>query len=317
MVSNLQRYTIKRLLHLIPVLFGVSVITFLFIHLAPGGPAYAMLGMEASPERVAQIREQYGLNKPLPLQYTTWLANVLQLDLGESIIEGVGVETLIIQRLPVSASLAIGAMVVSLSISIPAGIISAVEKDRWPDTVARVFAFWGVSMPNFWLGILLILAVSVHLGWLPIYGYMSPSESVIGWIRHLILPSITLGTALAAIVTRISRSSMLETLNEDYLKTARAKGVDERSIILKHALRNALIPVLTIVGLQLGFLLGGSVLVEVVFALPGMGQLVVNSIFSRDFPVVQGAVLVYALIFVMVNLFVDLLYALIDPRIKY
>ncbi|WP_210424876.1 nickel ABC transporter permease [Halorussus halobius] len=317
MASSLQRYAIKRLLHLFPVLFGVSIITFLFIHIAPGGPAYAMLGVEATPEKVAQIRAQYGLDQPLPVQYVTWLANVVQLELGESIIEGVPVSELIVTRLPVSLSVAIAAMTVSLAISIPAGIVSAVEKDEWPDTLARVFAFWGVSMPNFWLGILLILFVSVRLGWLPIYGYVSPTESVVQWIRHLILPAITLGTALAAIVTRIMRSSMLETLNEDYLKTARAKGVDERTIVTKHALRNALIPVTTIVGLQLGSLLGGSVLVEVVFALPGMGQLVVDSIFSRDFPVVQGAVLVYALIFVLVNLGVDLLYAYIDPRIKY
>jgi peptide/nickel transport system permease protein len=317
MVSGLQRYTIKRLLHLFPVLFGVSVITFLFIHIAPGGPAYAMLGIEATPEKVAQIRAQYGLNEPLPVQYVTWLGNILQLQLGESIIEGVPVSQLIASRLPVSLSLALAAMLVSLSISIPAGIVSAVEKDEWPDTIARIFAFWGVSMPNFWLGILLILLVSVRLGWLPIYGYVSPGESLVGWIRHLILPAITLGTALAAIVTRIMRSSMLETLNENYLKTARAKGVDRQTIVVKHALRNALIPVTTIVGLQLGFLLGGSVLVEVVFAIPGMGQLVVDSIFRRDFPVVQGAVLVYALIFVLVNLSVDLLYAFIDPRIKY
>jgi peptide/nickel transport system permease protein len=276
-----------------------------------------MLGIEATPEKVAQIRAQYGLNEPLPVQYVTWLGNILQLQLGESIIEGVPVSQLIASRLPVSLSLALAAMLVSLSISIPAGIVSAVEKDEWPDTIARIFAFWGVSMPNFWLGILLILLVSVRLGWLPIYGYVSPGESLVGWIRHLILPAITLGTALAAIVTRIMRSSMLETLNENYLKTARAKGVDRQTIVVKHALRNALIPVTTIVGLQLGFLLGGSVLVEVVFAIPGMGQLVVDSIFRRDFPVVQGAVLVYALIFVLVNLGVDLLYAFIDPRIKY
>ncbi|WP_321170898.1 nickel ABC transporter permease [Halorarum halobium] len=317
MVSSLQRYAIKRFFHLIPVLFGVSVITFLFIHLAPGGPAYAIYGAEATPERVAQLRAQYGLDEPLTVQYLTWVTNVLQLELGESIVQGVPVLSLILTKLPVSASLAIGSLLVSLSISIPAGIISAVEKDEWADSAARTFAFWGVSMPNFWLGILLILVVSVWLDLLPIYGYVNLSDSVVGWVRHLILPSITLGTALAAIVTRIMRSSMLETLNEDYLKTARAKGVGKRQVITGHALRNALIPVTTIVGLQLGFLLGGSVLIEVVFALPGMGQLVVNSIFSRDFPVVQGAVLVYALIFVLVNLGVDLLYALIDPRIEY
>lgn len=317
MVSDFQRYALKRIFHLFPVLFGVSVITFLFIHLAPGGPAYAMLGAEATPEKVANLRAQYGLNEPLYEQYLVWITNVLQLKLGESIINGTLVKTLLINKLPVSASLAIGSLLVSLFISIPAGIISAVERDEWPDTVARTFAFWGVSMPNFWLGILLILFVSVQLDLLPIYGYVSPSVSIVGWIKHLILPSITLGTALAAIVTRIMRSSMLETLNEDYLKTARAKGVGERDIIVRHALRNALIPVTTIVGLQLGFLLGGSVIIEVVFALPGMGQLVVNSIFSRDFPVVQSAVLVYALIFVLVNLGVDFLYAVIDPRINY
>lgn len=317
MVSDIQRYALKRVIHLFPVLFGVSVITFMFIHLAPGGPAYTLLGPEATPERVAEFRAEHGLDEPLYHQYAVWIVDILQLKLGQSIIQGMPVKTLIINKLPVSASLAVGSLLVSLCISIPAGIISAVERDEWPDTIARTFAFWGVSMPNFWLGILLILFVSVQLDLLPIYGYVSPSTSVVGWVKHLILPSITLGTALAAIVTRIMRSSMLETLNEDYLKTARAKGVGERDIIVKHALRNALIPVTTIVGLQLGFLLGGSVIIEVVFALPGMGQLVVNSIFSRDFPVVQGAVLVYALIFVLVNLGVDFLYAVIDPRITY
>lgn len=317
MASGIQRYIIKRFIQLVPVLFGVSVITFLFLHLSPGGPAYSILGAEATPERVADIRNEYGLNQPLYQQYLQWIIGVLQLDFGESIIESVPVKELLAQRLPISVSLAAGALIVSLGISIPAGIISAVNRDAWPDTAARIFAFWGVSMPNFWLGILLILFVSVRWGILPIYGYVNPSESIVGWIRHLILPSITLGTALAAIVTRITRSSMLETLDENYLKTARAKGVSERGVIAKHALRNALIPVTTIVGLQLGFLLGGSVIIEVVFALPGMGQLIVDSIFSRDFPVVQGAVLVYAGIFVLVNFIVDLLYATIDPRIRY
>lgn len=317
MGSNLRRYTVKRLLQLIPILLGVSIITFLLIRLTPGGPARAVYGVNATPEIIADFRDQYGLGQPIHIQYGNWLWNVLQLDFGTSFTEGVPVTDLLVQRLPVTFSLALGAMTVSLSISIPAGILSALRKDEWPDFLARMFAFSGISVPNFWLGILLVLFVSVRLNLLPIYGYVGPSESLVGWVKHMILPSITLGTALAAIVTRMMRSSLLEELNSEYLKTARMKGVSEQTVILKHALRNSIIPVLTIAGLQLGFILGGSVLVEEVFALPGLGRLLVNAIFSRDFPVVQGTVLLYAVIFVLVNLAVDLIYALIDPRIKY
>ena len=314
---KLLRYTLKRIIHLIPVLLGVSLITFSLMFIAPGGPEYAILGVEATDEQVEQIREEYGLNDPIHEQYLNWLWDALHLDLGESIIEGQPTAELIAQTLPVSISLALLATAVSLVIGLPAGIISAIRKDEWPDTFARIFAFWGVSIPNFWLGIILIIVVSVWLDLLPIHGYVSFTESPVGWFLHLILPAIALGTALAALVTRMVRSSLLEVLNDDYLTTARAKGVSEHNVIVKHALSNGLIPVITIVGLQLGFVLGGSVLIEIVFNLPGLGRLLIDAVFSRDFPVIQGAVLVYAIIFILVNLLVDLLYAYVDPRITY
>ncbi|MFB6254955.1 MAG: ABC transporter permease [Halobacteriaceae archaeon] len=317
MSQNLSQYAFNRLLQLFPVLFGVSVVTFLLMHVAPGGPAYALLGVKATPEKVAQIRQQYNLNQPIYIQYLTWIWNVLHGDLGQSITRSRPVASLLVDRLPVSLSLAIFAMIISLTISIPAGIIGAVKKDQLPDTIARVFAFWGISMPNFWLGILLILIFGVKLSVLPVYGYVSPFKDPIAGIKHLILPAITLGTALAAIVTRMTRSSVVEALNEDYIETAKAKGAPTTLIVLKHGLRNGLIPVVTIVGIQLAYVLGGSVLVEQVFSLPGVGRLLISAVFQRDFPVVQGVVLIYALIFVGTNLIVDLLYAIIDPTIQY
>lgn len=314
---GLLRYTIKRIFQLVPVLLGVSFITFSLMHIAPGGPEYAILGVEATDEQVEQIREEYGLNDPFHMQYFNWLAAVVQLDLGESIIENRPVEELIWETLPVSISLAVLATLVSLVIGLPTGIISAVRKDELPDTVARTFAFAGVSVPNFWLGIILIVVISVYLDLLPIQGYVNLTEDPIRWLTHLTLPAIALGTALAALITRMVRSSLLEVLSEEYLMTARAKGLSEYSVVLKHGLSNGLIPVVTIVGLQLGFVLGGSVLIEIVFNLPGLGRELIDAVFSRDFPVIQGAVLVYALIFVGVNLVVDLLYAFLDPRINY
>jgi len=311
------KYIIRRLLQLIPTLLGVSLITFVFIHLAPGDPATAILGLEATPEKIEYIEKKYGLDKPLPIQYLVWLKSVLQGDLGRSISENQPVSKLILQRIPVTFQLAIASMLVSLLIALPAGILSAVKRDSAFDYGARIFAFIGVSVPNFWFGLLLIIVFGVTLQVLPVYGYVSVFENVWEGLRHLVLPAFTLGTSLAAIVTRMVRSSLLEVLHQDYVLTARSKGLTERRVIGVHAFRNALIPVVTIVGLQLGYILGGSVLTETVFALPGLGRLMVEAIFKRDYPLVQGAVLFYALVFVIVNLVVDVLYAYLDPRIQY
>jgi len=302
---------------LIPTLIGVSIITFLLMRLAPGDPTTAILGMKATPEKIAYINQKFGLDKPIPLQYLIWLKNlVLNGDLGNSIVENEPVLRIILRRIPVTFQLAMSSIILSLCISLPAGIVSAVKKDTWFDNFARIFAFWGISTPNFWLGLLLIIGFGVMIPVLPVYGYVGIFEDFVQGIRHMILPAITLGTALAAMVTRMTRSSLLETLNEDYVRTARAKGLKERVVISKHAVKNAMIPVATVVGLQLGYILGGSVLTETVFALPGMGRLMIRSIFKQDYPVVQGTVLVYALTFVLVNLLVDLSYAYLDPKIR-
>jgi peptide/nickel transport system permease protein len=245
------------------------------------------------------------------------MANLVHGDLGMSIAENLPVSTVILDRLPVTVQLSVAATLVSLLIALPAGVISALKKDTWMDNLARVFAFAGVALPNFWLGLLAIIVFGVVLQILPIFGYVSVFQDPWEGIRHLVLPAITLGTGLAAIVTRMTRSSLLEVLNMDYITTARSKGVPERTVTWRHALKNALIPIVTIVGLQFGYVLGGSVLTEIVFALPGLGRLMVDSIFKRDYPVVQATVLIYALIFVIVNLVVDLLYASLDPRITY
>ncbi|MBS3788622.1 ABC transporter permease [Candidatus Bipolaricaulota bacterium] len=313
----MPKYIIRRLLQLIPTLIGVSIITFLLMQLAPGGPTTAILGMKATPEKIAYINKKFGLDKPIPLQYLIWLKNLIfNGDLGNSIVENEPVLRIILRRIPVTFQLAISSLMLSLCISLPAGIVSAVKKDTWFDNVARIFAFWGISTPNFWLGLLLIIGFGVMVPVLPVYGYVGIFENFVQGVRHMILPAITLGTALAAMVTRMTRSSLLETLNEDYIRTARAKGLTERVVISKHAIKNAMIPVTTVVGLQLGYILGGSVLTETVFALPGMGRLMIRSIFKQDYPVVQGAVLVYALTFVLVNLLVDLSYAYLDPKIR-
>jgi len=312
----MSKYVLRRLLLLVPTLLGVSLITFSLMHLTSGDPATAILGMDATPEKVAYVEQKYGLDKPLPLQYLLWLSKVVRGDLGTSIVHNEPVLEIILRRIPITFQLALFSMVISLAISLPAGVVSAAKKDSWFDNLARLLAFWGVSTPNFWLGLLLIIVFGVLLEVLPIFGFVSVFAHPLEGLRHMLLPAITLGTALAAMVTRMTRSSLLEVLHQDYIQTARSKGLRERIVVLKHGLKNALIPVTTVVGLQLGYILGGSVLTETVFALPGLGRLMVNSIFHRDYPVVQGSVLVYALIFVLVNLVVDVLYSYLDPRIR-
>ncbi len=317
MASNLKRYIVKRIGQAIPVFLFVTIAIFGLMHAAPGNPAQIMLGPRATDAAVNALERKWGLNQPLYIQYLTWLSNVLVGDFGTSLSGGEEVSTLLAQRLPITLTLSFAAMVVSLSISIPAGVISAMKKNTSTDYVAMIFALVGVSMPNFWLGLMLIVVFGLWFGWLPTFGYTSLWVDPVSGIKHLILPAIALGTALAAVVTRMLRSSMLEVMGEDYIQTAKAKGIPRRKIIRKHALRNALIPTVTVIGLQVGYLMNGAILVETVFAIPGMGRLLTNAVFQRNFPVVQGAVVIIAIIFIAVNLIVDLIYAYLDPQITY
>jgi peptide/nickel transport system permease protein len=305
----MRNYILRRLLLTLPVIFGVSTLVFLFIHFIPGDPVQVMLGESAKPADIEELRNGLGLNRPLGEQYLFFLKGLLTGDLGTSIHTGQPIATIILQRLPATLELALSSMVVAVLLSIPFGVISASKQYSVVDNGSMFFALLGISMPNFWLGPLLILAFSVNLGWLPVSGR--------GGLAHLILPAITLGTALTAKLTRMTRSSMLEILHEDYITTSRAKGQRELLVIFKHALRNALIPVITVIGIQFGAILGGALITETVFAWPGLGRLTITAIQKRDYPLVQGCVLVIAFSYVFVNLLTDLAYAWVDPRIRF
>ena len=298
----------KRVLMLIPVLIGVSLIVFTLMQLSPGDPAMIILGAQAAPEDIAILRESMGLNDPLVVQFFRFLLGMFRLDFGTSYKDGMPVLDKLLEALPYTAQLTFSAVLLALIVGIPAGIISATKQYSAFDRVATVAALIGFSTPNFWLSIMLILVFSVNLQWLPVSGT--------GSILHLVLPSIALGAQSAAVFCRMTRSSMLEVLNMDYIRTARAKGLTERVVILKHALKNALIPVITVVGLQIGLLFGGAILTETVFSWPGVGRLMIDSIRAKDTPVVQGGVIFTASIFVFINLLVDILYAYVDPRVK-
>ncbi len=311
------RYVLRRLAQMAPVLFLVSLIVFSLLHLTPGDPAISMLGEEATPEAVAALRVKLGLDQPLPVQYVRWLGAVLQGDLGRSIRSNQPVSEAILDRLPVTIELSLLSALIALAIAIPAGVISAMRRNSLLDTGATTLALMGVSLPNFFLAILLIFLLSLKLGWLPPIGYTPFLDNPAENLKKMIMPALTLGTALSAIVMRMTRSSLLEILDQDYVRTARAKGLNEANVIRRHAMRNALIPVVTVVGLQIGGLLGGAIITESIFVLPGIGRLLVDSIFQRDFPLVQGVVLFASLAFLFANLAVDLLYAVLDPRIRY
>lgn len=307
-------YIIRRIILLITVMFGVTLLTFLLMHLAPGDPAEMIAitryGEEnLSVDVVENIREVEGLDSPIILQYFHWLAHIFKGELGNSIVTGEPVLYEISSRINATFALAFVSLFVSLLIAIPCGVISAVKQNSIIDRATMALALFGASVPNFWLGLLLILLFSVTLGWLPSFGY--------GGFRHIILPSITLGTSMVAITTRLTRSSMLEVLQQDYITTAMSKGLYNRQILTHHALKNAFIPIITIIGIQLGHLLEGTVIVESIFAWPGIGKLLVDSIFVRDFAVVQACVLIFAMIVSLINLLVDMLYLYLDPRIHY
>jgi peptide/nickel transport system permease protein len=306
----------RRLSSILPTLFVVSMLVFGLQLLLPGDPASVMAGEERDEEVLAQIRARYGLDRPIPVQYANWLWNVLHGDLGESMRLSSPVSDLVLAKLPVTLQLGGMAFIIACLIGIPMGVLSAVRKDGFWDYAANAVALWGLSTPNFWLGILLILFVSVEMGWLPPSGYVSPFEDWRQSLATTIMPAFVLGNSIAAVLMRHTRAAMLQALNQDYVRTARAKGLSEGKVVNKHALRNALIPVVTLGALELGALFSGAVLTEQVFTIPGFGKLVVDAVFNRDYMVVQGVVLVTATAYVALNLVADILYFLINPRLR-
>ena len=311
------RYIIQRLLLALVVVLGVSFVVFLIIHLVPGDPARVILGTQATEENVAALQKRLGLDRPFLVQYGDWLWNVLQGDFGRSLVTRQEVAPQIAQRLPATLQLAAAALFVGMAIAFPAGIISALKPGSKTDIFASIISQVGVSIPDFWMGIMLILLFSLTLNWLPSRGYTPLTEDPKGWLLHIILPATTLGIISGSIQTRFIRSAMLEVLNQDYIRTARAKGLRERVVILSHALRNALITIVTIIGLQITALLSAVVVVEVVFGWPGLGRLALDAVLDRDYPLLQGAVLTIAVLLTLVNLATDLLYFFLDPRIEY
>ena len=306
----------RRLLQLVPTLFFVSLIIFSLQQLLPGDPALVMAGEERDPEVIEQIRKQYRLDQPLPVQYVYWVKGVVSGDLGESMRIKVKVLDLVTEKFPVTLQLAMMAMLIALSIGITAGVLAAVLKDSIWDYAANVFALWGRSTPTFWLGIMMIFLFSVELGWLPASGYVRPADDFWGSMASTIMPAFVLGNVGAAVLMRHTRGAMLDALNSDYVRTARAKGLFERTVVLKHAMRNALTPVITLGALELGELLSGAVLTEQIFSIPGFGKLIVDSVFNRDYAVVQGVVLVTATVYIMLNLLADVAYVLVNPRLR-
>jgi peptide/nickel transport system permease protein len=314
-----RRYLARRLLLLVPVLVGVSIVIFGVLHLSPGDPAEIMLGSQATKEDLARLRESLGLNEPLPVQYAHWMAHVVRGDLGRSIWMKRPVLPEVLGRLGATLLLTGTALLLSTVGGLALGVSSAAWPRSLLDRLSAVASLFGASMPSFWLGIVLMVVFALWLGWLPASGMFAPygGGGVGDLLSHLILPAVTLAAASITIIARLTRSTMLEALGQDYVRTARAKGVAEGGVLLRHGLKNALIPIVTVVGVQAGYLLGGAVLTETVFAWPGVGTLMVQGILARDFPLVQGCVLVVALAFAVINLGVDLLYAWLDPRIRY
>jgi peptide/nickel transport system permease protein len=310
-------YLVRRLALMVPVAFLVSVAVFSLIHLTPVDPAELILGEEHSPQAVAALRHELGLDQPLPQQYLTWIGRALHGDLGRSVRTDQPVAQAIAERIPNTLELGIAALAWSVLLAIPLGTIAALRRGSPIDVLATGFTVLGVSVPNFFIGILLILTLSVGLRWFPPGGYTPFSESILDNLHRLVLPAITLGTVTTAINTRFTRSSMLDVLNQDYIRTARAKGASWRQVIWDHALKNALIPVVTIVGIQVGSLLEGALVTETIFSWPGVGKLAIDSIFGRDYPIIQGIVLVIAFSYMLANLAVDMAYAWLNPRISY
>ncbi len=304
-----MRYFLQRLLWTLPILLGVLTVVFLLLHLVPGDPVDLMLGENALPADRAQMRHELGLDRPLAAQYAGYLARTVRGDLGTSLLRHRPVGALIAERVPASVELMLGAMALALALALPLGLLAAVHQGRWLDQTAGAFAVLGVAMPSFWLGPMLILLFAIKLDWLPV------NER--GGLEHLVLPAVTLGLALAALLSRMTRASLVAVLREDFIRTARAKGLPERRVLILHALRNALVPVITVIGLQVGVLLSGAIITESIFDWPGLGSLLLAGIRGRDYPLVQGCILVFALTYVAVNLCTDLAYGWADPRIRH
>jgi peptide/nickel transport system permease protein len=309
--------TLRRLLSAIPVLFIVSLISFGLMRLIPGDPAAAIAGIAATPAQIEQLRRDLGLDEPLLMQLLHYYQGLLQGDFGKSLLLGKGVLAATMERLPVTIGLSLYALVLTLLIGVTSGIIAALRQNTWVDQVAMMIAMLGISIPNFFLGLLMIIFFAVQLGWLPSGGYVPFSQDPLGWLRSTTMPAISLALLQAGLLARITRSGMLEVLRQDYVRTARAKGLPERQVILKHALANALIPIVTVIGIIISLLLSGAVVTEALFSLPGMGQLLTQAVLSRDYPMVQGGLLLVTTFLVVVNVLVDILYALIDPRVRY
>lgn len=308
---------LRRLLSAIPVLFIVSLISFGLMRLIPGDPAASIAGPSATPAQIDQLRRDLGLDEPLLMQLLHYYQGLLQGDFGKSLLLGKGVLAATLERLPVTIGLSLYALVLTLLIGVTSGIIAALRQNTWVDQVAMMIAMLGISIPNFFLGLLMIIFFAVQLGWLPSGGYVPFSQDPLGWLRSTTMPAISLALLQAGLLARITRSGMLEVLRQDYVRTARAKGLPERQVILKHALANALIPIVTVVGIIISLLLSGAVVTEALFSLPGMGQLLTQAVLSRDYPMVQGGLLLVTTFLVVVNILVDILYALIDPRVRY
>ena len=310
------RFVAQRLLYSAVVMFGVLVLVFALVHLVPGDPVRIALGTRYTPEAYEALRAASGLDRPLISQFFGYIGSALTGDLGVSFRNGDPVTVTLLERLPATLSLGLTGIVIALAIALPAGVYSALREGRASDAIVRVTSQFGVSIPDFWMGILLIALFSTTLGWLPTSGYRPLFEDPAGWLRHIILPGLTVGVVAAAIMTRYVRSAVLEVASMGYVRTARSKGLAPRVVTFRHTVRNALVPILTITGIQLATLLGGVIVVEVVFAWPGLGRLVYNAVAARDYPLIQGAVLLIAALFLLINLLVDVLYAVVDPRIR-
>ena len=316
---GMRAYVLKRVLSLVPTLIGVTILVFLMVRLIPGTVVDQMIGAEARVDEStrASMRAFFGLDQPLYVQYWSWLSGLLRGDLGQSWRSGLPVSKMIFDRLAVTAELGLAALAVSLLVGIPLGVLSAVRENTRLDHVVRIVSLFSLSIPIFWQAAMLILASSLWFNWVPPVEYAPPTRDPLGNLKQMVLPAIVLGTVVAAQVMRMTRSSLLEVLRHDYVRTARAKGLAERLIVSRHAFKNALIPIITVIGVQVGYLLGGAVVTEEVFTLPGVGRLVLNAVYERDYPLVQGTILFIAALFMLSNLVVDLLYAYLDPRIRY
>ncbi|RIK44004.1 MAG: glutathione ABC transporter permease GsiC [Chloroflexi bacterium] len=313
----MTQYIIRRFIHAIFIVWGCATIVFFMLRAVPGDPVAVMLGPEYTPEAAAQLRKNLGLDRPIYVQYAKWFGNIARGDLGKSITTSQPVTTIIRNALSKTLSITLFAFLIGIIIAVPIGTLAALKRGTAFDHIASISTFVGISLPAFWFGIVFILIFAVKLGWLPSLGYVPISEGVWPWFKHLILPGMAAGVGEAAILMRFVRAGMLEVLGSDYVRTARAKGLRERSVIIRHALRNALTPVVTVAGLSLAALIGGLVITETVFSIRGMGRVLVNAIFDKDYPVIQGGILLIAFVFVMANLIVDILYSFLDPRVRY